>query len=400
MKFTRNISQYARSKRGRLAAGIAMLALGLAVIGGVALYYSLGRYGSTQLDGLNASAQGPVALPVVESGQPQIHGALMPDGSFKPIQIVAGDLDSYTGAGSPGENLPVTRPPAPVRATYAFDSEPAVRPTPGATSDTASRAASVQVTDQAPGATTGPAPDPTSDPTVERTIDASSAPAPAVPIAATVKADGRDLVYTYNAIYPGYRMHPKYWDRPWEAGADDYAYGAVKRPDGFVSVGSTQGAPRGDSPDAAQIRIPSINVDSEIKTLEIIDIGDSREYETPKHIVGRIPNTSNPGELGNGWLFGHLESPIRGEGNVFQRLPEIPALLSSGDPVYVSLLNEDGDEFLYQVSATKVVHQDDLALYDTDDSTITLVACVPRLVYDHRLLVTGKLVGIKRRSDA
>ena len=62
------------------------------------------------------------------------------------------------------------------------------------------------------------------------------------------------------------RCTPKYWDRPWEAGADDYAYGAVKRPDGFVGVGSTQGAPRGDSPDAAQIRIPSINVDSEIKT--------------------------------------------------------------------------------------------------------------------------------------
>ena len=390
MKFTRIISQYAGSKRGRLAAGIAMLAVGLAVIGGVALYYGLGRYGSAQLEDLNASAQGPVALPVVESGQPQIHGALMPDGSFKPIQIVAGDLNSYTGAGSSDESLPVTSPPAPVRATYALDSEPAVGPTPGATSDTASRAAS--------GAAIGTAPSPTSEPATGRTIDASSAPAPAVPVAATVKADGRDLVYTYNAIYPGYQMHPKYWDRPWEAGADDYAYGVVKRLDGFVSVGSTQGAPRGDSPDAAQIRIPSINVDSEIKTLEIIDIGDSRQYETPKHIVGRIPNTSNPGELGNGWLFGHLESPIRGEGNVFQRLPEIPALLSAGDPVYVSLLNKDGDEFLYQVSATKVVHQDDLALYDTDDSTITLVACVPRLVYDHRLLVTGKLVGIKRKA--
>ena len=60
----------------------------------------------------------------------------MPDGSFKPIQIVADDLDSYTDAGSSDENLPVTRPPAPVRATYAVDSEPAVGPTPGATSDT------------------------------------------------------------------------------------------------------------------------------------------------------------------------------------------------------------------------------------------------------------------------
>ena len=129
-----------------------------------------------------------------------------------------------------------------------------------------------------------------------------------------------------------------------------------------------------------------------------MDIGDSRQYETPAHVVGRIPQTSNPGEMGNTWLFGHLESLIRGEGNVFHRLPEIPNLLNSGDPVYVSLENQDGDEFLYQITATRVVRQEDLALYDTDDSTITLVACVPRLIYDHRIVVTGKLVGVKRAA--
>ena len=182
-------------------------------------------------------------------------------------------------------------------------------------------------------------------------------------------------------------------------GADDYAYGVVKRPDGYVSIRSAQGAERGTAPVASRILIPGINVDSAVETLAIIDIGDSRQYETPKHVVGRIPNTSNPGELGNGWLFGHLESPIKGEGNVFQRLPEIPALLNAGDPVYASLLNEDGDEYLYQVTATKVVHQDEIALYDSEDATITLVACVPRLVYDHRLLVTAKLVGVKANSN-
>ena len=69
--------------------------------------------------------------------------------------------------------------------------------------------------------------------------------------------------------------------------------------------------------------------------------------------------------------------------------------MNSGDPVYVSLINENGDEFLYQITATEVVHQDDLSLYQTEDATITLVSCVPRLVYDRRLLVTGKLVGVK-----
>ena len=36
-------------------------------------------------------------------------------------------------------------------------------------------------------------------------------------------------------------------------------------------------------------------------------------------------------------------------------------------------------------------------LYQTDDSTITLVSCVPRLVYDHRLLVTRQ-AGRRKES--
>ena len=163
-----------------------------------------------------------------------------------------------------------------------------------------------------------------------------------------------------------------------------------------MEVSSSNGLPRGTLSDATHIRIPSIGVDSAVTTLAILDLGDSKEYETPAHVVGRIPDTSNPGEMGNTWLFGHLESPIRGEGNVFRRLPEIPEILKNGDPVYVALLNEAGEEFMYQVTNTKVVHRDDLALYQTDDSTITLVTCVPRLIYDQRLVVSGKLVGIRK----
>ena len=64
--------------------------------------------------------------------------------------------------------------------------------------------------------------------------------------------------------------------------------------------------------------------------------------------------------------------------------------------MYVSLLNVEGEEFMYQVTSTAVVHRDDLSLYDTDDSTITLVTCVPRLIYDQRLVVSGKLVGVRK----
>ena len=389
MKLIRACSRYAQSRRGRLVIGIAMLAIGVIAVAGASLYYALGRYGSTQarrLERLGARSRRPsgrrrraAADTRRDYAGRQLQAHTDSHGRRRRVhrRWNLGREPARNGRARPGPRHLRGRLRAHGRA---FRSIRAVRA--GADLRSGGARTSPGVLARRPALQTAP------------TAEPSAASQPA----AFARLDGGDLLHTYNAIYPGYRIHPKYWDRPWNAGADDYAYGAVKRPDGFVSVEASQGAPRADAPAASQIRIPSINVDSKIKTLDIIDIGDSREYETPKHIVGRIPNTSNPGELGNGWLFGHLESPIKGEGNVFQRLPEIPALLNTGDPVYVSLLNVDGDEFLYQITATNVVHQDDLALYDTEDASITLVACVPRLVYDHRLLVTGKLVGIKRAA--
>ena len=338
-----------------------MVLVGLAVMVGVGLYYGLGVYNSSKIDDLNASVQGPVAMPKVETDSPQVHGVWMPNGSFRPIHAVVNDLEAYTVEGNVEERIPISVVASPIRATFVREVEAAANVVPPADLEDSG------------------------DPDIQ----------PEVPDA---PADGRRLVYTYNSIYPGYQIHPKYWDKPLTAGADPFAYGAVRRPDGFVSLSSSQGLPRGIASGASHIRIPSIGIDSLIDDLAIVELGDSRQYETPKHIVGRIPDTANPGELGNSWLFGHLESPIKGEGNVFQRLPEIPRLLNSGDPVYISVLNEEGDEFLYQVTATEVVYQDDLKLYETDDATITLVSCVPRLVYDHRLLITAKLVGLKKAA--
>jgi LPXTG-site transpeptidase (sortase) family protein len=210
--------------------------------------------------------------------------------------------------------------------------------------------------------------------------------------------DSTATLLGYTAAYPGVQLHPKYWHEPLWAGTDTRQ--AQGLPDGFRAVaGSDELLYTGDNALAHRIQIPMLRLDSDISDLAILDLGDSRAYETPNNTVGHIPGTSNPGERGNGWFFGHLESPIRGEGNVFQRLPEIPELLrnyveTGDDPVYISLTSADG-EYLYVVTATQVVHQDDLRLNDSDDAAVTLVTCVPRLVYDHRLLVTARLVGIK-----
>ena len=202
------------------------------------------------------------------------------------------------------------------------------------------------------------------------------------------------LPLAYAAAYPGAQMHPKYWGHPMWAGSDRFTYRESGLPEGFrlVSESDIITSP-GTAGNASRIRIPVIEVDSAVEELAILKMADSRTYETPNNVVGHIPQTPNPAEPGTGWYFGHLESPIKGEGNVFGKLPEIPDHLRNGDPVYVTIQGQGG-ELLYQVTRTQVMPQDALQLHDLGGSTIILVACVPRLVYDHRLLVTAKLVGV------
>ena len=356
-----------RRPRKLFFAGVFMTLMGMMILVGVCIYTLFGLYNTSNLEELNTSIQGPVALPKLPVSQAQVRGDLLPDGKFKTIQVIK-EVQTIVK-----EDSSVQYAPAPKRTAPGANSAPITQD-----AGTPSQAAETVKATFA-----------SSDPNIRK--------APAPEQSETVgEADTRELVAVYNSIYPGHKIHPKYWDRPLTAGADEYTYGVIRRDDGFLEVPASNGLPKGTLSDATHLRIPSIGVDSEITNLAILDLGDSRKYETPAHVVGRIPQTSNPGELGNTWLFGHLESPIRGEGNVFKRLPDIPGILNNGDPVYVTLLNAEGEEFMYQITETEVVYKDDLALYDTDDSTITLVACVPRLVYDHRIVVTGKLVGIRK----
>ena len=200
---------------------------------------------------------------------------------------------------------------------------------------------------------------------------------------------------TQHTLYPGESLASYLWDDPLGAQPPDPRREALLQ--GFQPVGEAAIALAGSLPRATHIIIPRIDVDAATEELAIVNLGDSQAYRTPNRVVGHIPNTPNPGERGNGWYFGHLESPIKGEGNVFQRLPDIPRYLKEGQEVHVILQSSDR-QYLYRVKRTEVVHEDNLRLYKSQEPVITLVACVPRWYYDHRLLVTAELVGVKTLS--
>ena len=117
-------------------------------------------------------------------------------------------------------------------------------------------------------------------------------------------------------------------------------------------------------PGATRLIVPSIGIDSSVKELEIFELGGSRAYETPSNTVGHIPETANAGERGSSWFFGHTESPIGGEDSVFFNLGDIAEKLHNGEEVFI-VADNGGQQFLYRVTSSEVVHQADLSLYDT-----------------------------------
>ena len=196
-------------------------------------------------------------------------------------------------------------------------------------------------------------------------------------------------------LFPGEALAAGYWSNPWAYEPSSYREMLLLQ--GFTPI-ELGDLPYGSvRPAAMQLKVPAIGIDSSVKELEILELGGSRAYETPANTIGHIPETANAGETGSSWFFGHTESPTLGEGSVFFNLSKIPDKLRNGEDVFIIADNGE-QQFLYRVTSSQVVPQEDMRLYDTGKATIHLVSCVPRWVYDHRLIITGELVAQKSNS--
>jgi LPXTG-site transpeptidase (sortase) family protein len=198
-------------------------------------------------------------------------------------------------------------------------------------------------------------------------------------------------------MYPGENMPPTVWSDP--AGREAILNIPVTITDEYNSMSPSNIPERHTLAAPKTIQIDSIGLNANVESLRILNLENSFAYETPNNVVGHIPESSNAGERGTAWFFGHLQSPIRGEGSVFSELPKIPDLMRQGIPIYAEVDNGEL-AFLYHLTSTDIVHGDELELYETGGPSIILVTCVPVLFYDHRLVVTGELVGVKKMGNA
>lgn len=158
----------------------------------------------------------------------------------------------------------------------------------------------------------------------------------------------------------------------------------------FSPPGPVQADQPTTRPSAAQVRIPSINVDSRIVELgTTFDEKGVLVWETPKNAVGHHLGTANPGEKGNMVLSGHISSPVKQEGNVFSRLPDVKL---------GALVEVDTSEgtYTYQVVSRQVVEPTEISVMDpTPTPVLTLITCYPNFVYSHRLVLTAEPVGFQ-----
>jgi len=130
------------------------------------------------------------------------------------------------------------------------------------------------------------------------------------------------------------KIHPKSWSDPdWllpdhsdtsEHNQDNFVFRLVE--DSDITVELLSGIP-------GKISIPILNLTAPVENLGIVEKDGREVYETPKNLVGRIPSSPNQPDSFTGWYFGHLESPLKGEGNVFHNLPEIAEHLINGNKV-------------------------------------------------------------------
>ena len=167
----------------------------------------------------------------------------------------------------------------------------------------------------------------------------------------------------------------------------------------FTPLAQSDAQPTGTLPSARRLMIPELGInaktdDSGVTGAAIIARGidargiDARGADSDAANYASIQ--ANPGEQGAAWFFGEV-----GDGaSSFGQLTDAPELLADGEDILVFL--DNGDRvYLYAATHTDVIPSDELRLSSTGRATVHLAVPTPSGLFDHFLVLSGELVGVK-----
>ncbi len=139
-----------------------------------------------------------------------------------------------------------------------------------------------------------------------------------------------------------------------------------------------------------KIIIPKINVEIPV-VYDEPSIDEHAVQTALERGVLHYATTSNPGELGNGTIFGHSSNNILNKGN-YKFAFVLLKRLEAGDTF---ILQKDGKRYVYRVFSKKVVKPEDVSVLSDAQgkpATFTLITCDPPGTSLNRLVVAGEQI--------
>ncbi len=139
-----------------------------------------------------------------------------------------------------------------------------------------------------------------------------------------------------------------------------------------------------------KIIIPKINVEIPV-VYDEPSIAEAAVQKALERGVLHYATTSNPGELGNGTIFGHSSNNILNKGD-YKFAFVLLKRLEVGDTF---ILQKDGKRYVYRVFEKKVVKPEEVSvLGDTQGkpASFSLITCDPPGTSINRLVVTGEQI--------
>lgn len=146
----------------------------------------------------------------------------------------------------------------------------------------------------------------------------------------------------------------------------------------------------------SKIIIPKINVDIPV-IYDVTTIKESAVETGLERGVVHYATTPNPGELGNGVIFGHSANNILNKGQ-YKFAFVLLRKLELGDLFY---LQKDGKLYVYKIYDKKIVPPTDVSVLNTKEkpATFTLITCDPPGTNLNRLVVVGEQISPDPSGD-
>ena len=158
---------------------------------------------------------------------------------------------------------------------------------------------------------------------------------------------------------------------------------------GFTPLAQSDARPLGTLPPAQRLMVPQLGISATIDP-KFPTGGAIVSHSNAIDSDGLDALRANPGEKGAMWFFGEAGQRV----NDFGGLTKAPGLLTDNKDILMYVDNGSGI-YLYAATHTDVFPAGELRLSGSERATIHLAVPVPSGLYDHFLVLSGELVGVK-----